>query len=753
MKLKQRIHQTIILLMLVCLFVLQSSMPIFAATDNKQAQAMSTATSDKYNIELLIDKSGSMNATDEKRLAKSAACQFVDQMCTASNDLLDMSAVTSVGVMTFSQTTKIVTPITSLDTTTNTNYLKSEINNIQYDPVNTGGTDLSVAIYDALKQLEKTSVNGEKNMVVLFTDGFSENVLNQKNSDDSLTKAFDLAKKLECEIYVVGLNYNDKIKAEGRQEIYNLSNTAQREEGISKKADDDKKATFNEVNYLITSSIGDVREFYGRIYANMINSELVYIENHEFIVDSTGILEADVTVYSNSAINNVVITDPDGNKKVEDGKTYFVAGDDYYKVIKIMNPIPGTWRVDVTSTDDDYKTYVVQFYGVEAAVVAEWDTGSVFSESGLETPFVGKVTLTPMYKDSPYSDDSLKDESTVVDFVASKDSISETYPMKYSDGKFVGYFPVEQGTYDIEAHLKNDIMDRTVKCKLPVTNPDGVMEIDLGTLSVKETESVSVNLLEKTGAECLTVSEAKMDIDDNSCADIVDNKDGTVSITGVKKGEDTFTISAQDNYKLDYIITGKIAVAFKMMWYHWLMIVAVILLVAIGAATIWRKSRKIPGYFTTTVEIVDRENDNSGAVVETDMPSPNGSSFSLWKLANSVKNYISNLSSDELSDGEEAIAELLLNEKTAISKLNIIISENIRKKKIYKLKTPNGSRDLTSDVECYKSQSISIKVRFASILSDEEDNMDDDDWGQATDFKKSSKKRGRKSSASFDDED
>lgn len=750
-KLKNQMRRTIISILLVCLFALQIPMQIFAATESNNAQSISTATTDKYNIELLIDKSGSMNATDGNHLAKSAACQFVDQMCTVSNDLLDLSAVTSVGVMTFSQTTKIVTPITSLDTTTNTNYLKSEINNIKYDPINTGGTDLSIAIYDALKQLEKTSVNDEKNMVVLFTDGFSENVLNQSNSDESLKKAFELAEKLECEIYVVGLNYKDKIKDDGRKEIYNIANTAQRKDGISEeKEDDDTTASYDKVNYLITSSIGEVREFYGRIYANMIQSDLVYIENHEFIVDSTGILEADVTVYSNSKINNVVITDPDGNKKVEDGKTYFVAGDDYYKVIKIMNPIPGKWSVDVTSKDDDYKSYVVQFYGVEAAVVAEWDTGAVFTESGLETPFVGKVTMTPMYKDAPYTDDTLADESTVAEFIASKDSFSEKYSMKYSDGKFVGYFPVEQGTYDIEAHLENPIMDRTVNCKLSVTNTDGVMEIDLGTLSIKRTETIAVDLLEKTGKDSLIISEIEKSDADEEFAEIIDNHNGSISINGLKEGNEAFTIFAQDNYKLDYIITGNVSVVFKMMWYHWLLLALLAMLMVIGGIVVWSKTRKIPGYFTTTVELVNPENPNAGTIVENDMPSPTGSSFSLWKLMNIVKNYISNLSDDECSEGEKIIGELLNNERLAIAKSKIVISENIYKKKIYK----NGSKDLTRDVECYKSSELSVKVRFASILSDEEDNRgNDEDWGLATDFKKSDKKRGRRASATFDDED
>lgn len=728
------------------------------ADENNSVTAMSTATSDKYNVMLLIDKSGSMNGTDASGLAKSAACQFIDQLCTVSNDLLDISAVTSVGVMSFAETTELISPVVSLNEEVNTDYLKSVIQGIQYLPSGTGGTDLSVAVDDALKQLEKTSVNGEKNLVVVFTDGYSENVINAEESNEKLNNAFELAKKLESEVFVVGLNHNGTIKEEGRQEIYKLADTTQRGSGVSAREKNDQNSTKDQVNYVITDDLNTVREFYGKIYASMIKSDLVYIENSHFTVDSTGILEADVTVYSNSKITDVAVKDPDGNKKIEDGKTYFESGDDYYRVIKILNPATGEWTVDVTSSGNDYKSYVVKFYGVEAAITASWDTGKNYSESRLETPYVGKVTLNPMYKGEPYTDELLENDNTVAEYWVKKENVDDSegdyYTLSYSDGKFVGYFPVEQGIYNIRAHLANEIMDRTVECKLTVTNPEGVIDVELGDIKIKNQSSKTIDLTEKTGAEDLTIESLKIVPGDNTA--VVDAEEGKdkntdILLTANKTGQDNIEIVAVDTYKMKYHITGTVTVVFTMLWYHWIFIFVAIAAILALVYVILRKSKIIPGNFYISIELLESEEGYEGEFKEMEIPAPYGKTFSLWKLVNILKMDIDTHSGS--SEGEKEISSALANEKHEIAKKTIFVALNARKNKIYKIKMRNGSRDLTSDIDCYKSPKLSIIIGFKGFFEDDSFIMEDDDFGSDTDFKKKTKTRRRKASSVFEDEE
>ncbi len=667
-KMKKRILTFITAVLLVFTVLLQIPMYAAAETDDDRINAVSTATTAKHNIILLIDQSGSMNATDKNRLSLSAACQFIDQISTVSNELLDLTAAANVGVMTFSQRTDVVVPLLSLDTEANKNYLKSEIRKIKYDPVNTGGTDLSTATSDAMEMLKQQSTEGVKNIVVLFTDGYSENVLDQNASAENLKNAFRIAEELESQLYVVGLNHNGKIKEAGQQEIYNLANTVQVGEGISKKAANDKKALRDTVNYLITDNIGDVREFYGKIYANMIQSDLIYIENHEFIVDSSGILEADVTIYSDSKISEVIITDPDGNRMTEDAASYFVSGDDFYKVIKILNPKTGKWKVEVVSGDENYKSYVIKFYGVEAAVNASWDTGKNLSDSGLDVPYVGKVTVIPMYKDEVYTDEAFVQSVTKAEFTAGLEGEKEakTYPLTFEDGAFVGYFPVEKGVYHIDAVLATDIMNRQVSCTLTVTNTGSVIPEEL-----------------------------------------------------------------------------------QFPWYYIAMIVAAIAALLAAVVVLNNKFKNIPGEFHISVELLNSENGYEREFKNNDAPSPRGKKFSLWKLTEVVKQDIDGHTEDS-SEGEEEISEALANEKKNIEKVSILMSQNKRKKKIYLVKTARGNRELTDNIECYKSDKLSIRLSFESAFGDEED--DNDDFGRATDFKRKKKTRSRQASSRFYDD-
>ena len=101
---KNRFAGRILAGLVVMLLTIQILLPATAS----EHTVISTATSDKYNVIMLIDKSGSMHLTDKeteegKSLAKSAACQFIDQLRDVSGDQLDMSAITSAGVMAFHQ--------------------------------------------------------------------------------------------------------------------------------------------------------------------------------------------------------------------------------------------------------------------------------------------------------------------------------------------------------------------------------------------------------------------------------------------------------------------------------------------------------------------------------------------------------------------------------------------------------------------------------------------------------------------------
>ncbi len=745
---RKRMLALMMTLTLVCTILVQLPIRAAAGKTDGRVQAVSTATTAKHNVIFMIDKSGSMNVTDKNRFALSAACQFIDQISTVSNELLDLSAVVNVGVMTFSQKTETVVPMVSLNTEANRNYLKSEINKIQFDPVNTGGTDLSTAVNDAMNALKQQSAEGVKNMVVMFTDGYSENVLDEKTSASNLENAFGLAEELGCQLYIVGLNHEGRIKEEGQQEIFSLANTVQVGEGLSTKAKNDRTAKGELVNYLITENNNDVREFYCKIYANMGSNEIIYVENHEFIVDSSGILEVDVTVYSDSKIKEVAITDPDGSRIIADSRNCFEMGDDFYKVIKILNPKTGKWRVDVFSDDDDYKTYVVKFYGVEAAINAVWDVGSKMAESGLQVPFVGKVTLIPMYKNERYEEESFIQSVTKAEFEARLEGTEETkvYPLTYQDGGYVGYFPVEQGVYEIEAVLATDLMNRQVSCTLAVTDADGAVNLELVPVHVKNTESVTISLPDRTGTEALRVSSLEiLPTKKEAVTEVKADEKGNLTFQAKKIGSDRFKVTAMDDYGLIYNITGTVQVDFKLLWYHILLIAAAAAAVLAAVVTAICKLQRIPGVFKIRAELLQTQ---SGASKSNDVTSPRGRSVSLWALVQFVKQDIDGHPGDR-TEAEEEISKALGDERNRIRKVLLVMRKNRRNQQVYFVRTERGSREVTDQIECYRSEKLSIYVSFEPLFQKEE--MENDDFGRATDFKRRKRKtRSRQASSTFD---
>ena len=113
-----------------------------------RAAAAESAAGQPYNIALLIDKSGSMNATDPARLAVSAAGMFVNSLYTES--LMDQAAGTGgarsrVGVISFSADTETETIPVELTSEAEVSFVAGKIDAVTYDKVNTGATDLGRA--------------------------------------------------------------------------------------------------------------------------------------------------------------------------------------------------------------------------------------------------------------------------------------------------------------------------------------------------------------------------------------------------------------------------------------------------------------------------------------------------------------------------------------------------------------------------------------------------------------------------------
>lgn len=751
---KSKINKAVVCFLTI-IFLLGQKTTVYAT--EIETESTSTVTTQTYNVMLLIDRSGSMNSTDENKMALDAAEQFIDQLSITYNDL---SRATNVGVMTFGLTTELLSAPVGLDSETNTNLLKSAIKGITYDAKYTGGTDLGIAVYDAVNMLQKQAPKDGRNLIVMFTDGYSQRVVDEERSRKRLNDAFAIAGELECEIFVVGMNYDNTITSDGRKEIYEIADTTQLEEGIEEAEENDEKRQkqWEDVNYLITDNINSVREFYGKIYARMIGGGLEFLSQHQFVITTGGIREADVTVYSNSEITEVSMFDPDGNQMWEDGEKYFVYGhpDSFYKVIKILDPAIGTWTVEVKSADED-KAYVIRFYGIEMALSATWGAKAEFDDCDIDDAVnVAQVIVTPMYKTEQYKDDSFAESLDVAEFTVSKGEGEnpQAYLLTYKEenGQFVGYFPVDSGVYHISAVLSSNTLFRKAEYDLNVNSGDenagktgdidGLADGKKGdydnayrveAIHVKIHSEKEFDLQDVLDGADITIRSAATDSSlkaggDESISSA--SYEGTIiTIAGNEIGNDKLQVEAVDEAGRRYSVTGDIVVEPEMLRYLLLRIIAILFLMTLALYLAIKKLTYIKGNFMVYID-----NLNTGADFERTIDKhPRGEKFSLWKLVEKVIDDYSENPSEE----EKAVCRILEKEKERIALRKIIICKSgNKKKKVYKL--DSGQRkliDLNRKTVGYESDSLQIEIEFERLKED------DSEWGQMVDDNPSKRKK------------
>ena len=656
----------------------------------------SNVTETAYNVMMLIDKSGSMNKTDINGLALSAACQFISQLREvdkSSGGITDLSSVTKVGVMSFDLETQLVANLITVDRVENVEYLQSCIRSIEYNELNTGSTDLNTAFFDAAMLLKKHHSDSQKNIILLYTDGEStKDAKNRPDFNNKLEDAITIAAELSCSVYVVGLNSNNKIKAQGIDEIRYIADSTQTGVGIVEPSAEVSYPypAGHKVNYIITDDFNDVRFFYGSIFAHMFSSILEPVENdHEFQI-SNGVIEATVLIYSDAPIKEVTIRE-NGTEVREDGKKIIISGDTSYKVIKIVDPEVGWWKVTVSTNTKAYITYVVRIYGIEIVLTATYEVFRNYDDT--VSGYTCTASVVPMYKGEPYREEEQISIITKAEVSVSAKGLPDVlgrYPLSYQkDTKtFTTAFPINPGEYIIEATVENPSMTRTAKYPLTVNKADDP--------SIPTTTPTSIPTTTPTSIPTTTPT--------------------SITTTPPSKAPAETPISLSE-FILEHWYYGPILIVF-----------ALLILIAIIKLPVERRYR-----FDIDVRLREteknREHKEEGCVTRY----PRGRSFSLWKIVNSA--ILVNLSSSGFGTQKPvlaALAEQLIKDKRSISRYRIkLVYTTIRgkRKRVYKVQNPNGHLvkidNQIDNVKCYSNGNLEI---YMQITKDEEffGELDDD---------------------------
>ena len=221
---------------------------------------------EQYNLVLLLDTSGSVNEADPERKAMDAACMFLDSLFMAGTEGKNRQGVpkTTVGVVAYNDKAETVQVISEVPSENSIVTLKKKIYSLDC-PNGSGDAGLGDAVYKAVNMLNeinplsasfmppmppmRSTQTMQKNMIVLFTDGYAGTLPSGNASasmsapeqpfqpnpgllpnfgapvQERLTEGLNLAFSSQTEIFVVGLDVGG-IGAQWKQ-FRNIANYTQ----------------------------------------------------------------------------------------------------------------------------------------------------------------------------------------------------------------------------------------------------------------------------------------------------------------------------------------------------------------------------------------------------------------------------------------------------------------------------------------------------------------------------------------------
>ena len=588
------------------------------------AEAAESSAVQPYNIVLLIDKSGSMNATDPERLAVSAAGMFVNSLYTES--LMDQAAGTGgarsrVGVISFSADTETETIPVELTSEAEVSFVAGKIDAITYDKVNTGATDLGRAVLAGTEMLKDAQDGVRKNMIILFTDGYTDALSPEgmERSAAMMAEGLEAARQLSCEIYVVGLNYQGRINDQGRAEIWNIANSTQSGEGLLLPDSNDAGAA-SRVNYLITDSRQEVSDFYNAIFGMMMGSGGTKLPPwhqdgwtyYSADLTSPGIFCANICIISDGDIGGLGLWDPSGSQvDLSSGSVRLVRGNGY-ALMTITAPAQGIWTVGAEG-EVSYDVTLVPVTGITLRMDSQIQGGAA------------AIRLEVLYMDQPQDEafyTALSGASCTVTPEAGGEG--QTVPLTYSqeEGVLTGAFTVPApGRYMIQAAVTAAQMTRTTTQTLEFTMGGAPIQVAVGHGAAVDVD-LAARFLAGWDSVTLTVEDVSWTPEER--LDITPGEAGVITIRGLSTGEASFTVHAVDSLGQVWDIPGTVEVTFSLL--AWLPLILAVLAALIAAAVLLRQRMcRLPGDFTVTCACGD------GYSVETIAP-PRGSSFTLYTL-------------------------------------------------------------------------------------------------------------------------
>lgn len=337
-----------VMLLVMSLFIMS-----FAAI--QPAMAAGSGNKDtKYDIEVVVDASGSLKKTDPENNRYTAIDIFLQTLRENGNN---------VGSVVFTQNIEEDTGLKDMNSKSSKEKLS---NQIRSHVPGKGDTNIGLALQKAVDALN-SGEKGREKIILMLSDGNTDLGTSEGNK-----------KSLEIERKAVGQCVTDGIKVYG---ICLNSNGA----ANLKEFQDITTPTSGSLLEVKSSEnlVSALKDFYAQIFKTKYISDTKTIKNGEasksIEVPSYGVEELNITINNASKLTDVVINKPNG---VEISKNEFNGissriGDYYF--VKITNPDAGVWGVTVKGEEGTQITFDFVFNVANSVGLKTVSKGNSFS--------------------------------------------------------------------------------------------------------------------------------------------------------------------------------------------------------------------------------------------------------------------------------------------------------------------------------------------------------------------------------------
>lgn len=380
----------------------------------------------RYNVVIVNDSSGSMEDTDPQYLRNKAAARFVAMLAEQGN---------KVGAVVFSNDIATKIDLADLDSV---EARESFIQQLSSVPPK-GWTNIGDGIMTAVDMLNAERNPDIPSVILLLTDGNTEmgSEDETKASLDAKANAIDAARNAGYKIYTVSLNANGEADSSELQQIASATGGEFREV----KTADDLKDVYSLYYSLVFNSKSDNTKDLVIPQSGSISSN--------FEIASVGVEEVNILIEGSPS--DFLFTQPDGTVLTKDqlaGTTY---ASEAFTAVKIANPENGSWGYTIKGDPDSHvRIDIVRNTDVKASIESD------ASEDGLSAGESAHISVKVLQSGTPISADQYSD-FTGTATVADGSGQTKDYRLQLDGDALGASVPFStRGSYTVTAHVTGE---------------------------------------------------------------------------------------------------------------------------------------------------------------------------------------------------------------------------------------------------------------------------------------------------------